>query len=172
MRADDILSTIVELSVAVAGFSGVVAALAPNRPSRWPAFAQTLFSALLVSAAASTSLSLIAMVLLFSLASSSIGWAIVSALHGAFLVGVLVVRGRQGRPSGESMPPVIILVVAVIVLLALAQLANAPLFRTAWICDGSLTVYAIMGFVYFVALVQMVWGIPTAAQQGVESDPE
>lgn len=165
MRAGDILSTIVELSVSVTGFSGVVAALAPNRPGEWPALAQTLFSALLLTAAATASLCLIAMVLLSSLPSPHTAWVIVSALHGLFLVGVLALQIRQPRFSGESIPPLLFVPVAGIPLLALAQLANASVFRTTWICIASLSVHALIGFVFFIALVQPYWRISPAAQQ-------
>ena len=57
-------------------------------------------------------------------------------------------------------------------LLALAQLANASLFRTAWICIASLSVHALIGFVFFIALLQLYWRISPAGQQEVEGDVE
>jgi hypothetical protein len=170
--ADDILSTIVELSVAVAGFSGIVAALAPSRPTQWPFVAQTLFSALLVSTAASASISLLAMVLLASPVSPAIAWATASGLHGVFLLGVIAIRIRQSRRVDARIPPYAFLTLAVMSGIALIQLVNASRLQVGWLCVASLALYASMGFVCFILLVTSLWEFLPAARQGDELDVE
>ena len=172
MVADDILPTIVEFSVAVAGFSGIVAALAPSRPSQWSPIAQTLFTALLFSTAGSASVSLLAMVLLASPVSPASAWATVSAVQGAWLLGIAVLRMRQSRRSGTEPPPGTAVVFTLILGIAATQLANASLFHLAWVCVGCLALYAAMGFAYFVMLVMSVGVISPADQQADEAGVE
>ena len=172
MVADDILSTIVEFSVAVAGFSGIVAALAPSRPSQWPLVAQTLFTALLFSTAISASVSLLAMVLLASPVSPATAWATASAVHGSILLVVAALRTRQNRRSGAGIPPGTAVVFTAMLGIAATQLANASQFQLAWVCVGCLALYAAMGFAYFVLLVMSIWAISPAAQQADEADVE
>jgi len=161
LRSDEILSTLVELSVAVAGFSGVVAALAPSRPSAWPYVARTLFSVLLSSTAASATLALLAMTLLASPLSASASWAAVSATHAVFLAAIHVLRFRAGRRAGARVPAFLIPTSLVMLGIASTQFANAWVFRTAWLCIAGLALYAAMGFVYFILLVHSLWdGVP------------
>lgn len=171
MVADDILSTIVEFSVAVAGFSGIVAALAPSRSSQWPFVSQALFTALLFSTAISASVSLLAMVLLASPVSPATAWATSSAVHGVILVGVVAFRMRQSRRADVGITPRVVVFVMMLAI-ASAQLANASRFQLGWVCVGCLSLYAAMGFAYFVLLVTSIWKISPAAQQADEADVE
>jgi hypothetical protein len=170
--ADDILSTIVEFSVAVAGFSGIVAALALSRPSQWPFVSQALFTALLFSTAISASVSLFAMVLLASPVSPATAWATASVAHGVILLGVIALRTRQGRGSGVEITSRVAVVFAVMLGIASTQSVNAFRFQLAWVCVGCLSLYAAMGFGYFLLLVTSIWGISPAAQRGDEADVE
>jgi hypothetical protein len=172
LEASDILSTIVELSVAIAGFSGVVAALGPNRPADWPPVARRFFSALLGSTAGSAFIALFAMVLLASPLESSTAWGVVSAAHAFFLVGVIVFRVREPRIPGVTIPVWALLAISMTILVLIAQLANALFFRSAWLGVAGVAVYAFHGFAHFISLVRILWGAPHVARECVGPDVE
>jgi hypothetical protein len=71
-----------------------------------------------------------------------------------------------------SVAPSVIAIAVALAVIALVQLANASLFQSAWICVGALSLYAAMGFGYFVLLVQTAWETSPAAQQADEPDVE
>ena len=99
MRPEEILPNLVELSIAVAGFSGVVAGIGSKRLSEWTPTAQLLFSALLVSTLATTALSVFAMVLLSTPLLPETAWATISATHAFVLIGIVWLRARQFRAA-------------------------------------------------------------------------
>ncbi len=157
MEAADILPTVVELSIAIAGFSGVVAALAPARLAQWPTLARLLFAALLLSTSVSASVSLLAMVLLASPLSAATSWMVVSGIHAFFLTGVIVFRVFQGRRAGLRTNMFFYGVIVVMLGITFAQYANVFFYQSEWICLAALAVYAISGFAFFILLVRVLW---------------
>lgn len=156
MQSSELLSTLVEFSVAVAGFTGVVAALSPRRLSEWSEIERGFFSALLGSTAISAGVSILAMVALSAPVSASAAWSATSAVHLALLIAVLAIRTRELRSAAAAFNPTSILIFAAIGGLALMQAINAVLVHAGWLCVAALGAYAFLSLLYFVVLVRQL----------------
>ena len=157
MQSEDLLPTLVELSVAVAGFSGVVAALSPHGPSKWSPLQRGLFSALLGGTAISVGVALIAMVLLAAPIATNIAWAWTSAVHLICLLGIIRLRVRERLTSDAAVPSISLPILVAVFLTAIVQAANAVWVQAGWLCIAALGLYAFLGLSYFVILVRQLW---------------
>ena len=157
MQSEDLLPTLVELSVAVAGFSGVVAALSPHGPSKWSPLQRGLFSALLGGTAISVGVALIAMVLLAAPIATSTAWAFTSTVHLICLGGIIRLRVREHRTLDAAIPSISLPIFVAVCLTAIAQAANAVWIQAGWLCIAALSLYAFLGLSYFVILVRQLW---------------
>jgi hypothetical protein len=163
MQPEDLLATLIELSVAVAGFSGVVAALSPQGPSKWSSLQRGFFSALLGSTAISVGVALIGMLLLAAPIATGTAWACTSAVHLFLLIFVIGIRVREFRSSNSAMPAISLPILLFVCLLAGAQMANVALVQEGWLCVSALSFYAFLGLIYFVILVRQLWISPSDA---------
>jgi hypothetical protein len=147
----DVLPSLLELAIALAGFAGVVAAL--QSQATWSSHADILFSALLGSTFLSACLSVLAMVLHASPIESSATWIITSFVHAVLLTLVITLRVLQVRRGDFQFTKDMQFTACSFMALILIQLGNAFLFERAWICVSALAFYAFFGFLYFVLLL-------------------
>jgi hypothetical protein len=162
MQPEELLPTLVEFSVAVAGFTGVVAALSPHRPADWSVQQRAFFSALLGSTAISAGGALLGMVLLASPVSEASAWTATSSAHMVALLAVLAIRFREARSLGVGVNPTSAAILAAVIALFTVQAVNAAALHTGWLCVAGLGAYAFLALLYFVALVRELWGDPPA----------
>jgi hypothetical protein len=162
----EILPSLIELSIAIAGFSGIAVAV-QDREDR-SAQARIFLTSLLWSTFNASALSVMAMVLLASPLSSSIAWTITSLVHAVTLIGVLVVRGVQ-RSRGEFVRtrPLVAARFFLYVLVGL-QLANVVAIREPWVSVFGLGFYCFFGFGFFAFLLLEIVG-PGASPSGDEN---
>ncbi len=163
MQPEDLLATLVEFSVAVAGFTGVVAALSPRRPSDWSQRQRGFFSALLGSTAISAGVSILAMVLLSSPVSTATAWTAASGTHMVSLVGVIALRSREARSPGAGFNATSLAILVAVVGLLTAQAVNTIALHAGWLCVAALSIYAFLALIYFIVLVRELWGEAPAA---------
>lgn len=147
----DILPSLVELSIAIAGFSGI--AVAVQERSERSSNSAIFLSSLLLSTFVASVLSVAAMVLLTAPLAPSVAWSVISFVHAAAAVGILVVRAKQ-RTRGDfvrTRP----LKVARASLYGVAgfQLSNAIVFHEPWLSVLGLAAYSFFGFGFFVSLL-------------------
>jgi hypothetical protein len=157
MQASDLLPMLVEFSVTVAGFSGVVAALSPHRPAEWTEYQRGFFSALLGSAAISAGLSILAMVMLSAPVSPATAWSTTSGAHLVALLGVLVIRAREAASAGSDLNRWSLLILLAVIILIVTQAVNATFVHAGWLCVAGLSAYAVLSLLYFVYLVRELW---------------
>ena len=159
MSPEDILPSLVELSIAVAGFSGVVVALRPMRPSGWSETSRGLFAVLLTSTLLSAGVCVFAMVVRAAPVAEPSAWAVVSAAHVAVLVGIISLRVWQylRTTARRTPPPAVGALLTLNALIIGAQLLNAAHYRSGWLCLTGLSLYAFFGFFVFVLLVTELW---------------
>jgi hypothetical protein len=150
----DVLPSLLELAIALAGFSGVVAAM--QRQATWSSHAELLFSALLGSTFLSACLSILAMVLYASPLESSASWIITSFLHAVLLMLIITARVLQVRRGDVQLTKGMLFTAFSFIALILIQLGNAFEFHRAWICVSALAFYAFYGFLYFVLLLSEI----------------
>jgi len=160
LQPEGILSTLVEFSVAVAGFTGVIAALAPKRPTNWSQLQRGFFAALLGSTAIAAGISILGLILLSSPVSNRSAWAMTSGAHLVSLLAVLYVRFREMRSARVAANAVSVSILVTVLVLIVAQGANAFVFRVGWLCIAAIGVYSFLSLIYFVVLVQELWNEP------------
>jgi len=147
----DILPSLVELSIAIAGFSGI--AVAVQERSERSSNSAIFLSSLLLSTFVSSVLCVIAMVLLTTPLSPSVSWSVISFAHAAAAAGILVVRSRQqNRGDFVRTRPLKIARASLYCVVGL-QFLNAILFHEPWLSILGLAAYSFFGFGFFVSLL-------------------
>ena len=96
MHWETALSVTAEVAIGIAGFSAVFAAVARRSPNAWHSAEALLLSILLGASASAVFASLVPFLLLDAGLSPSATWT-ASALFGAWLLGVVALRVRQGE---------------------------------------------------------------------------
>ncbi len=151
MTPDEILPSLIELSIAIAGFSGVVVAIR-ERTENDPQV-RIYLSSLLLSTFNSCALSIGAMILLASPVTHEMAWTLSSLAHALVAIGVLVVRESQRRRGAFVRTRPLVLARTLLYAVAGLQLANVFLIRAPWVSVLGLAAYSLLGFVFFVALL-------------------
>ena len=156
MHANDLLTTLAQLGVALAGFSGVVVALGARARGEWSPRERGLLRVLLERSGAVVLWSLLPLLLLAAELTerrvwflSSTSWVIV---QGAYLVrGVrLVVKNPSIRRERTFLIPSFVGTVAVLAM----QITNLFWLRVAWPHLAAIMWHLALSFVVFVQLLQ------------------
>ncbi len=151
MTPADILPSLVELSIAIAGFSGI--AVAVQERAERSSNSGIFLSSLLLSTFVSSALCVIAMVLLTTPLAPSVSWSLVSFTHATTAVGILVVRAKQ-RSRGDFVRTLPLkLARASLYGVAGIQFVNALALHEPWISILGLAFYSFFGFGFFVSLL-------------------
>ncbi len=151
MSPSDILPTLVELSIAIAGFSGIAVAV-QERADR-SSQSRIYLSSLLLSTGVSCAVSVLAMVLLATPLGASVAWSLTSCIHAVALIGILIVRGNQRRRGAFIRTRPLLIARASLYAVAGLQLVNAVLVREPWVSVLGLSIYAFFGFGFFISLL-------------------
>jgi len=154
MRPEDILTTLAQLGVAIAGFSGIVVALARPAPSA-SSVNHSLLSVLLLASAGVVIWSLTPLVMLSAQVSERTTWVVSSAGWSIQQAFALAHRAYQVRSSPESVPGfALVAPLAVGGLGALAlQLTNVFWLAAAWPHLVALVWWVVVSFVIFLRLM-------------------
>ena len=96
---DSALGSVIEVAVGIAGFSGIVAAVGRRREGRWDPMDQLLLRVLLLA----TGIAILFAFLPFTmieLMEPRLVWRILSGLLAAWVLGIAIIRTRQGAQLG------------------------------------------------------------------------
>lgn len=151
MTPADILPSLIELSIAIAGFSAVVVAI--QERARNDAQVRIYLNSLLLSTFNSCALSVGAMVLLASPLDPESAWSATSFAHTLVAVAVLVVREIQRRRGTFVRTRPLRYARVVLYAVGVTQLANAIALHEPWVAILGLGAYSLLGFGFFVALL-------------------
>ena len=151
MTPADILPSLIELSIAIAGFSAVVVAI--EERARRDAQVRIYLNSLLLSTFNSCALAVGTMVLLASPLSAGAAWSATSLAHAIVALGVLVLREVQRRRGSFVRTRPLRFARAVLYVVAMTQLVNAFALHEPWVAILGLGVYSLLGFGFFVALL-------------------
>jgi hypothetical protein len=151
MTPAEILPSLIELSIAIAGFSGVAVAI-QSRSDRNPQV-RIFLTSLLWSTFNSSAVSVLAMVLLASPLNEDSAWAATSFFHALALLVVLIVRELQKRRGEFTRTPGLKVARGVLYVLVPIQLTNALFLAEPWVAISGLALYSFYGFAFFVLLL-------------------
>lgn len=168
MTPVEILPTLVEFSIAIAGFSGI--AVAVQERSERSSQSRIFLSSLLLSTFVSCALSLFAMVALTTPLAESTSWSLTSCIHAAACAGILVTRAQQQRRGAYVRTLPLQIARALLLALVAAQSLNGLVLHEPWVAVLGLCVYAFFGFGFFVSLLLELVR-PNAEQRVAAADP-
>ena len=152
------LSSAIQVAIAIAGFSGIVAALDRRAAGHWTESDQLALRMLLTASSTTLIFAFLPFVLI-DLVSSQLTWRACSGLFFIYLVGITVLRRRQaqgtwplrvGRWQFLAMQSIVVLVL----------LAN-----TVWFASPSVYLFAVVwgllvAFLAFITLLLESWRPP------------
>jgi hypothetical protein len=173
MEAEAILTTLAEVAIAIAGFSGIVVAL-QNRTVVWSEMDKVRFSMLLQVSFGCVFFSFVPIVLYLMHPSEPFVWRWSSGLWLVYIACVAAYRVPQLRrvsaPGSDTSNAALGFLIIVICTSVLLQVANVVWLRVSWPHVVTVMLSLLLAFVLFVRLLRAFIG--TAAQQADEADVE
>ncbi len=154
MNWESALAGGIEVSIAIAGFAGVVAAFNRREDGTWTATDQLLLEMLLTGSAISCAFSFLPFVLLDVL-DENVAWRTGSALQVFWIFGISIFRSRQARRKGaDYVGSASVRFMAPVMLVALVLLtANIAIWGAAWPYVVGVLALITTGFNAFVRLL-------------------
>jgi hypothetical protein len=95
------LGSVIEVAVGIAGFSGIVAAVGRRREGQWDPMDQLLLRVLLLASGIAILFSFLPFTLI-ELMEPRLVWRILSGLLAAWVLGIAIIRTRQGFQLGAA----------------------------------------------------------------------
>lgn len=103
MYWESVLSSVIEVGIGVAGFSGIVAAISRRSREEWSSVERIRLNSLLGSSFSAIFFSFLPFILLSAGMSIVLTWRTSSAVLGLLLIMVVVVRFRQFKKASSQM---------------------------------------------------------------------
>ena len=165
VEAASTLEVLAEIAIAIAGFSGVIAALT-IRTSQWSELDKIRLRMLLQASFATVFFSLLPLVLLSTTLLDPAVWVIASSAWliymGASTIP-FVVRAIRSTPDGIGRP-ILALFVGVVGSVVVVQVLNVAVLRTAWPHLAAMLSGLFAASVAFIRLIQsLIYGGSRAA---------
>jgi hypothetical protein len=169
MEAEGILTTLAEVAIAIAGFSGIVVAL-QNRTVDWSEADKLRFSVLLQLSFESVFFSFVPIVLYLMHPSEPFVWRWSSGLWLVYIACVVAYRVPRlplvSAPGSDTSKAAVGFLISSFCTSVLLQVANVVWLRVSWPHVLTIILGMILAFVFFMRLLRAVIG--TATQQADE----
>lgn len=161
MEHEGFLTTIAEVAIAIAGFSGIVAALGGRTEGEWSEPDRVRLRLLLV-VSFNTVIGSFLPLFLFAAGVVEKTWRVTSAIWFVYIAGTLLYRIPQilrarGNASGEASWPFVLAMLVSTTTILFLQIVNALYWDTAWPFLLALLEGLVLGFVLFVRLLRVMW---------------
>ncbi len=159
---DTALSAAIEVSIAIAGFSGIVAAVGHRSDGRWNANDQLRLQVLLTASGAAGTFAFLPFVLLDAALDPKLVWRIGSGAQFVWIVGVATFRIRQANQMGAVFFDIVssrILAPVQLVMLSLLAM-NTVWLGASWPYLAGVLGQLAVAFFAFVRLLLGAWSNP------------
>ena len=153
MHWEGALGAAIEVAIAIAGFSGIVAAVGRRNPGSWTAADQIRLRILLTASAAAGLFAFLPFILFEAGLSDPVCWRVGSGAQAAWFISVSAYRLRQESLTGVSAGIATKGGLVVIGVVLVAQLANAVYAAQSWIYLLGVVFQLFIAFSAFVALL-------------------
>lgn len=155
MAPSDYLSLVVEVAIAIAGFSGIAFALGWERTRQWGAMERERLGALVSTSFIALGVSALALLLIASGVEKSLAWRVASGVSAA-IVGVVLPRRimtllRVSSPGSSH--ATIWFFAALSASVPLLLVANVLWIHAFWPLGTAVTYHLAMGLISFVGLI-------------------
>ncbi len=161
MSWESALQSAIEVAIAIAGFSGIVGAVAGRTPGRWSASDQLRLRVLLTASGVALIASFLPFLLVDSFPPERV-WRFLSGLLAIYTTSITVYRFRQSRALGLSGS----LVFSAVPTLVFQAPVIALMFTNAlWLASSAVYVFCVLSglFIAFSVFVQLLLGATSAA---------
>ena len=132
MQTDDILILFAELSVALAGFTGVVGALDRRGFSRWPPMRRAYFANLLAASFLALFWSVLPLVASNAGVAPSRTWGLCSTIWALTMIPVNLMFWRQIRKHDVGIPLPAVAQTSALAIVVVLQLYNGIALQLSW----------------------------------------
>ena len=164
MNWENALGGAIEVSIAIAGFAGIVAAFNRRSEGAWAATDQMLLEMLLASSVAACAFAFLPFVLLDALDDHA-AWRIGSGLQVLWLIGITVFRTRQSRRTGAEYFKSARFAAPLGLPAMLLLIGNATMWGTSWPYVVGVLFLIAVGFSAFITLLLGVSGSKVSANE-------
>lgn len=157
MSPQSALSTIAEVAIAIAGFGGVIAAIASVAPRGLSGVARSAFRSLLTGSIMIVVFSVLPQVVGTAGVSDELLWRSMSALHVVYVSSVMIYREFEMRAAGGTTASTFGWVFYGIWAVPMLQAVNAIWFGSAWVYLAALLALVLLVFTVFPRLLGEIW---------------
>jgi putative intracellular protease/amidase len=157
MTAESLLTTYVQVGIAISGFSGIVVALGNRGRGEWSYHDRQLLYALLRSSGGCALLSAVPLILASAGLAEPTVWAASSGCSIVLQLGFMVARARSVMRDADTLARARWVIAGAFsggVVCATAQLVNCVWLGVAWPHLATITWHLALSFIVFVRLVQ------------------
>ena len=146
-----------EISVALAGFSGIVVAVASQRKNGTSLVTRQRLQILLTASAAAAFFSFLPFIMFEMAIADRAGWRIGSGLQATWMAAIVTIRVRQFTFDGflKTIPSK--LISPIMLVIGLSQIANAMLWGFSWLYLVGIVFMLGIAFANFSAMLFSTW---------------
>lgn len=155
VSADVVLTSAIEVAIAIAGFTGIVVAIAKGM--KIPIRERISVSILLLASIATVTFAFLPMIFLNAGISERSTWVTSSVLFVIYFLSVVSYRVRQFWKLEVTMPAAVASGIGILGAASLLQIANAIFIHDSWPYLILIVSYVIYSFIVFAYLLWSVW---------------
>ena len=157
MEPETVLSAATEVGIAIAGFTGIVAAISRTRAA-WSPQARVYFSILLGMSVAAVAFALLPMLLSIAGTAETTVWTVSSGLYVVYVVALSMIRSIQlGRAGIRWQSGPIGVTAGTSAILVTLQLVNVAFLHEPWPHLVAVVVSLLLAFSFFIYLLSEIW---------------
>jgi hypothetical protein len=157
---ESLFTSAIEVGIATAGFSGIVAVLGQRAEGEWDVVDLVRTSILLQSSFAAILLSFLALLLHGAGVAEPTIWRVGSscyAVHTLFALARRYVQARRAEADPTFSYAVFYVVTALLIPFTALQIANVTTLARGWIFAAAVVEELVMAFFIFLRLIQNLW---------------
>ncbi len=152
------LSSAIEVSIAIAGFSGIIAVFGRRNVEGWGIEEKLRMQILLTASAAAGLFSFLPFVLFEGGLEAEASWRIGSGTQCIWLLGISIYRSRQASIAGaSSVVGIGNFMFPIFITNLLGQLVNTAIVAEAWLYLVGVLFQVTVGFTAFTTLLLGLW---------------
>jgi hypothetical protein len=151
------LAGFIEVAIAIAGFSGLVAVFGQRSDDIWRATDQLRLRVLLTASASALLFSAAPFIVLDAGVPEATFWRMGSGAQSAWVISIAIYRLRRVKVSGVSSVMPMKIIVPLILLVLLAQIANAARYGLSWVYVVGVAFQLAVAFGAFTGLLLDLW---------------
>ena len=153
MYWDSVLTSVIQVAIAIAGFSGIVVVLGRRTEGVWDANDRIRFQGLLIGSFATMLFAFLPYILLSANIAQGPTWRISSGIHAITLSVVAIIRRRQLTATDSRLSGSDVVALSVVAAVVAIQVVNSMTVGESWPYLTGIIGHLLVTFVHFVRLL-------------------